>query len=483
MSLDTKYRPLSPDDVLGQKNSIKITRRFISTGAGFRQSYLFAGQFGSGKTTLGRILARGLLCENPSGIGDPCNKCPTCRALIEIGTCQEYVEVDAATNSGKADIKKIIEEIQYTTFSGRQRIYLFDEAHQLSRDALDAMLKPMEENVPGTENKKLVCIFCTTEPEKMRSTILSRCAPAFVIEAVPPKEIAGRLEYICQQEGLKYDFDVLTLISESVECHIRDAIKAIEGVSMLGDINMENVVDYLRLDLNTAYLDVLENLGKDLPASVDAIKRILERTSPVTCYEKLADVTMMVYHASLGAVKPPNYWDADRVKAISDQHGINLLSMAKRFASRPTRATRAMLLCDVGLIHHGGGAVEKEQVVYLPSPIQASIPVQEPVVIPSSTENIVVPEQKPETGGKVAKVLKSPALNGGGVYVDARAVGKCRSAGDTCEVSKEVCDYLTPADFERLLGLRLRELDVSSGYTRRVDMGGSGIVTPGGNKG
>jgi len=480
MSLDTKYRPLSPDDVLGQKNIIKITRRFASTGSGFKQSYLFAGQFGSGKTTLGRLLARALLCENPSENGDSCNKCPTCRALIEVGACQEYVEVDAATNSGKADIKKITEEIQYATFSGRQRIYLFDEAHQLSRDALDAMLKPMEENVPGTENKKLVCIFCTTEPEKMRSTILSRCAPAFVIESVPPKEIAGRLEYICQQEGLKYDPDVLILIAESVECHIRDAIKAIEGVSMLGEINMENVVEYLRLDLNTVYLDLLENLGKDLLASMDAVKRILERTSPVTCYEKLADVSMMVYHASLGAIKPPKYWDADRIKAISDQHGINLLSMAHRFASRPIRATKAMLLCDVGQIHHGGGAVQKEQVVYIPTPTQDPTPAPAQPVTPSSTENIVVPEQKTETVGKVTKALRSPALNGGGVYVDARAVGKSKS-DDTPQVSKEVCAYLSPVDFERLLGLRLRELEGASGHTRRTNMGSSGIITLGGD--
>jgi len=489
VSYDTKYRPLTYDEVLGQKNTIRILRRFASTGTGFQQSYLFAGQFGSGKTTVGRIFARSLLCENPSDTGDACNKCATCRSLIEVGTCQEFVEVDAATNSGKADMKKVIEEIQYMTFSGKHRIYLFDESHQLSRDALDAMLKPLEESIGGSQDKKLVCIFCTTEPEKMRATILSRCAPAFVIHPVSPQEIAGRLEYICQQEGLKYDPDVLVLIAESVECHVRDAIKAIEGVSLLGEINKQNVVDYLRLDLNTAYLDVLSNLGKDLPASIDAIKRILERTSPVTCYEKLADVAMMVYHVSLGAVKPPLYWDAEQIKTVHDQHGPALLSMANCFASRPTRATKSMLLCDVSQLHHGGGLVSQEKVVYLPTPaplIQKSVPQslkpEKPLVL-ETTENIQTMEQKTENGGKVAKVLRSPAMNGGGggVYVDERAVGKRSS--DNAESNKEKSCILSTNEFGRLLGLRLTELDESiCGHTRWTDMGGYRVDPSGGDQ-
>jgi len=477
VSLDTKYRPLSYDDVLGQVNTIKILRRLASTGAGFQQSYLFAGAWGSGKTTLGRILAQSLLCENLSETGDACNECVTCRALLKSGSCLEFVEVDAATNSGKADIKKITEEIQYMTFSGRHRLYLFDESHQLSRDALDAMLKPLEENVTGSDDKKLVCIFCTTEPEKMRSTILSRCAPAFVVHPVSPQEIAGRLEYICQQEGVKYDLDVLVLIAESVECHIRDAIKAVEGVALLGEINQKNVVEYLRLDLNTAYLDVLENLGKDLPAVVDAMTRILDLTSPVTCYEKLADTAMMIYHASLDAMKPPLFWDADRVKAVGDQHGQALLSMANRFASRPMRATKAMLLCDVSQIHHGGGAVGQEQVVYLPSPVPV-IPVLESPGKVTSTENIEPVQLKTETVGKVTKVLKSPTLVGGGVYVDERAVGK-RQTENTAETALDESDgTLKTVEFERLLGLMLRELDGASGQKRRTDMGGYRINPP-----
>lgn len=127
MSLDTKYRPKSFDDVLGQDGIITILRRYIVTGRSLHQSYLFAGPFGSGKTTLGRIMARALMCETPKVNGDPCDVCPSCVSILETGNSMDFIEVDAATNSGKADVQKITEEIQYSTFAGRRRIYLFDE--------------------------------------------------------------------------------------------------------------------------------------------------------------------------------------------------------------------------------------------------------------------------------------------------------------------------------------------------------------------
>ena len=200
MALDTKYRPLNYEDVLGQDASVSVLRQFIKEGRGFHQSYVFCGQHGSGKTTLGRILARALLCSSPVD-GAPCNECHSCKVFLNGGTHESFEELDAATKSGKNDLARIVENVTYSTFSGKRRIYLFDESHRLSKQALDALLKPMEDNVEGSEDKKLVCIFCTTEPEKMRSTIFSRCAPAFVIRAVSPEGIAGRLAWVCEKEG------------------------------------------------------------------------------------------------------------------------------------------------------------------------------------------------------------------------------------------------------------------------------------------
>ena len=401
MALDTQYRPRNFNDVLGQDAIVTILRRYIVTGRSLHQSYLFAGPFGSGKTTLGRIMARALMCTAPTGVGDPCDTCPSCRSILETGTSLDFVEVDAATNSGKADVQKITEEIQYSTFAGRRRIYLFDEAHQLSKDALDALLKPLEENVPGTQDKRLVCIFCTTEPEKMKATIFSRCAPTFVIQPVAPIDIAKRLAFVCQKEGFEYDEACLQVIAEIVECHIRDALKAVEGVSLLGAINMENVAKYLRLDMNLLFVDVLENLGRDLAKVMVSAKDAMTRSSPSTCYEKLAGTAMLAYQVGLGAAKAPSYYGTGRLEALYKAQQHNLLGFASRFASRLGHPTESALLCDLGALHHGGGAVGTATVIVQ----QASAP--SPVVAPSAADRHAVSSVPP------------PPVQGGGANIYA----------------------------------------------------------------
>lgn len=158
MSLDIKYRPRSFSDVVGQESTIAILRQILKAGAAFEQSYLFAGPWGSGKTTLARIMARAMLCSNPSPEGDPCNQCETCRDILENGQSETFVEVDAATNSGKQEINKIKEEIQYSSFSGKRRLYLMDEC--FTKDSL--LLTPTRglisiEDIVLTQYRGLVC--------------------------------------------------------------------------------------------------------------------------------------------------------------------------------------------------------------------------------------------------------------------------------------------------------------------------------------
>ena len=498
MSLDTKYRPLRFSDVLGQEGTIKILRRYVATGAGMYQSYLFAGPFGSGKTTLGRILARSLLCTSPTPEGDACDKCENCVSLLENGVALDFIEVDAATNSGKDEIRKINEEISYDSFTGKRRIYLFDEAHQLSRDALDALLKPLEENVPGTQDKRLVCIFCTTEPEKMRATILSRCAPVFVIRPVSPVEIAARLEYVCKQENIEYDPEMLKLIAEMVECHIRDALKAIEGVSLLGPVNKENVSAYLHLDLNAAYLAALENIGTDLGAALEALKSVLDRTSPVTCYEKLAEISMLAFQMTLG-VKPPIFWDAERLKAVGEKHRENLLGFASRFSSRPGRPTAAMLFCDVGHLHHVGGAVLGSQPVVM---LAQAAPVGYPAVAPppalspisSGGEAPATPVTPAPTAPVASPPVKSAANSGrlpedvkvgeASVRYDLRAVKKIGNEDEQKVAINHATKELSPSVFCELLALKISELDgMGSGSTRRPYVDSNRTDVSGGGQG
>ncbi|NBR01253.1 MAG: hypothetical protein EBT97_12565, partial [Actinobacteria bacterium] len=289
--------------------------------------------FMSHNTTMGRILARALLCDAPVD-GDPCDKCTSCTSILERGTAECFTEFDAATNSGKDDIRAIVETLNYDTFSGKRRIYLMDEAHRLSKDALDALLKPMEDTVQGSEDKMLVCIFCTTEPERMRSTIFSRCAPAFVIRRVTPERIADRLAHVCEKEGIPYEREALILIAEATECHIRDGLKSLEGVWMLGGATVDNVRSYLRLNVNSFYLDILQGIGTDLPKVLETAEQVMQSVSPATAYERLAEAAMLAYRVSMNAARPPSYWSKEALDRVAAQHGDHLVGFADTFAAR-----------------------------------------------------------------------------------------------------------------------------------------------------
>ena len=410
MALDTRYRPSTYADVLGQRGTVAILRQFVKTGAGFHQSYLFAGPFGSGKTTLGRILARALLCEQPVE-GEPCDACTSCRSILDNGSSDNFIEVDAATNSGKADVKRITEEIEYATFSGRRRLYLFDEAHRLSQDALDALLKPMEESVGDSEDKRLVCIFCTTEPERMKATILSRCAPAFFIETIKPETVADRLVTVCEAEGIQYERDALVLIAERTECHIRDCLKAVEGVSMLGGVTLPTVKEYLHLDLNQSYMGLLLALGSGDFAPAAAVLRHLQgKASALTCYERLAELCLMAYkfHAGLDP-NPPSYWDRDQLKQVGERHSARLIELASFFSSKPSRASFSALECDLLMAHTGQALVAPATM----APVPVAFAAPQPAPVSTATPSAPSPPQ-------TAPILVGTVVVGG-VKVDPRA--------------------------------------------------------------
>lgn len=479
MSLDINYRPRTYDDVLGQEAIIAILRQYVAQGRGFRQSYLFCGNHGSGKTTLGRILARALLCEKPKD-GNPCDECSSCRGLLEDNTSAEFTEVDAATHSGKADVKAITELIQYDTFSGKRRIYLFDEAHQLSKDALDALLKPLEDTLPGSEDKRLVCIFCTTEPEKMRATVLSRCAPAFVIQPQTPKLIASRLADICVKENIAHDPDMLVLIAEMTECHIRDALKAVEGVSMLGGVTREHVASYLHLDLNNAYLDLLDAIGSNLEAAFEAAKLIMQRASPVTCYEKLAEVAMLAFQTTVGG-SVPAHWGREKLKELGLRKGLSLLGYASRFASRPGRPTAAMLLMDIAHLHHVGGRVTDAAAVIQVQTVGGAVPSNPPPDRGATPSPPIAPppekvERAPEQPINVVPAVSvgTPKVDLGTIpeqdrlWVEAqRGPAAVRRPGSTPETRSGTSTALKPAQFAELLKRTLTDLGVGSGGSTR----------------
>ena len=267
---------------------------------------------------------------------------------------------------------------------------------------------------------------------------------------------------------------MLQLIAEATECHIRDALKAIEGVSMLGAINDENVRSYLHLDLNNSYLDVLDNLGSNLGAATTAVQHILERTSPVTCYEKLVDVCMMAYQMFLGTAKPASFWDVERLKALGQRHGDNLLGFAARLSSRPGKPSAAMLLCDLGHLHHVGGVVVGEQPLLASSAPQMFVP-QTQVVQPQNSQTLA-PKANPVTVSSISETFPAkpseslgnlsqgnPTPNYDGVRVSPVAVKSSGRGGHVIDnkslAIKPMSLDLAPTEFCHLLALRVAELE------------------------
>jgi DNA polymerase III subunit gamma/tau len=463
VAFDTKYRPHTYDDVLGQSATVAVLRQFVKEDRGFHQSYVFCGQHGSGKTTLGRILARALLCEDPVD-GNPCDQCHSCTTLLAGGTTECFEELDAATKSGKADVLRITEKIAYSTFSGKRTVYLFDEAHRLSKQALDAMLKPMEDCVRASEDKQLVCIFCTTEPEKMRGTIFSRCAPAFSIRSVEPVKIAERLAEICDAEGVPYEKDALISAAEICERHIRDALKTVEGVSMLGGVTMDNLSRYLGLGANDHILDILDGIGSDLPGAQTAAERLASEVSPSTTYERISDAALTAYRVHLGVGSIPHRWKEDRIRALAEK-GELLIGIAGSFSNPPHRPSRHTLTLDISMAHHTSMGTSPAPVISVVAPQEASSMHHEP------SEVGTVGRKRGEAGAKVTPT---------GVWLDPRAMGSGSGRGTAHDTAHELPVEVPALNgslpvpvFRSVLRSHLRGLNGIAGRTRRSDMGGS----------
>lgn len=359
MSWATRYRPLRFEDVLGQEGTVKILKQIIKENKGFQHSYIFSGPYGMGKTTLGRIFARALLCEYNKE-GEPCNECRSCKNIIENNGSESLVEVDAATNSGKDYIRKVIQDLDYINFSNKNKIWLFDEAHQLTKDALDGLLKPMEDNIPGTLDKRLVCIFCTTEPEKMRETIFSRSL-YFQINPVKKESIINRLEFICKSESIEYDIKPLDQIVIESNFHIRDSIKYLETLSLSGSITIDNVNEFFNINYLKELPKVFLSLPVDIKTSIDHIKNISIKVYPEKIYEYSVDLLLSSWRYG-NNVSGVNKWIEKELLSLYKIYGDNLLDMCKILLNCPKYISVNHLIVDILSLQKFALNISEEQI-------------------------------------------------------------------------------------------------------------------------
>ena len=314
-----KYRPETFADLVGQDAMVRTLRNAFAADR-IAQAFMMTGIRGTGKTTTARIIAKGMNCIGPNGTGkpttEPCGICEHCVAIME-GRHVDVIEMDAASNTGVANIREIIDSVHYRAASARYKIYIIDEVHMLSTGAFNALLKTLEE-----PPKHVKFLFATTEIRKVPVTVLSRCQ-RFDLRRIEPEDQIALLRKIAKAEGAEISDDALALITRAAEGSARDAQSLLDQAISHGA--GETTADQVRAMLGLAdrgrVLDLFDMIlkGKAAGALTELGAQYADGADPMAVLRDLAEIThwVSVIKITSDAAEDPTISPDERIRGQS----------------------------------------------------------------------------------------------------------------------------------------------------------------------
>lgn len=318
-----KFRPATFDKLIGQPHVVQTLQNAILRKQ-VAHAYLFSGMRGVGKTTVARILAKALNCENTSS-ADPCEQCESCQEISR-GNSVDVIEIDGASNTGVDDVRELRENVKYSPFRGTYRIYIIDEVHMLSNSAFNALLKTLEEPPAHA-----IFVFATTEVHKIPATITSRCQH-FNFRRIPRREIITQLKNVATQNGVAIEERSLGAIAQASEGSMRDALSLLDqavafGGKSIGDQEIEEMLGSVPDELVRRLVQTV--VDQNAAAAVELVGEVIDHGYDLRAY--CGAVVERMRNLMIAAVVP-EIGQAEALMDLPSEDIQHLITEAKAFS-------------------------------------------------------------------------------------------------------------------------------------------------------
>ena len=420
--LARKYRPETFVDLVGQEAMVRTLKNAFEADR-IAQAFMMTGIRGTGKTTTARIIAKGMNCIGPDGAGkpttEPCGQCEHCTAIME-GRHVDVMEMDAASNTGVANIREIIDSVHYRAASARYKVYIIDEVHMLSTGAFNALLKTLEE--PPAHVK---FIFATTEIRKVPVTVLSRCQ-RFDLRRIEPEVMIALMQKIAGAENAQIADDALALIARAAEGSARDATSLLDQAIShgAGETSADQVRAMLGLADRGRVLDLIDMVlrGDAAGALTELSSQYADGADPMAVIRDLAEITHWV---SVVKITP----EAAEDPTVSPDERARGLAMAGNLPMRVLTRLWQMLLKSLDEVAAAPNAMMAAEMAIIRLTHVADLPSPEELV--RKLNNATPPPPTPNGGGNGGGM--APAQSGGGTtaYASTPAMSGGSSGGAT----------------------------------------------------